>query len=570
MTRVNLSAMETTLGGFAPIKSGVVTATYWAGRGPRVEVAGEQVRFPAPIRVAIVDGAPVADVELVPTRGVACVRWLVEDTQGRRAFERYTEIPDMSVVDFGALTQVDPATFEPTGEVVAGWEATVAEAREAVAVAGASASAASTAAGEAESARSVAVAARSAAEAASTSASGAAAVAGQARTAAEAAASAAAASAASIDGRIPRGGTRWVAVGDSLTSVAGGGAPNMGWTMQAGMLTDQGLALTYNAGIVGNNASEVLARLQADVLAYAPNFVTVWVGTNDITQGRSLATYQGEMGQIVERLQAAGCTVAIITIPPRADTTKHAAIGAWNAWLRNFARARSCHLIDAYALLVDPATGTYKTGYDAGDGLHITQAGHHVIARYVADTIAPRLALSESIRPLSNTDTNNMLSNGLLIGGATIPDSWLVAGPTGGITESIVTDPGFRGRAWEVAAVNPAGARQFLQNARTGTWAVGDRLLATARVDCLTATGVSATKGLRLSLLCYGATSPTTTVVQMYRLPGLKGVVAATATVPAGTTTVQLASIVDVDATASATYRIGEAGIFNLTRLGIN
>lgn len=113
MTLVNLTAEETVLGGFAAVASGVVTATYWAGQVPYTTVEGSDVRFPSKITVQIRDGQPVEPVEMVPTRGVCCVRWKVSDLRSGRSLSRYTEIPDAESVDFGDLPVVDPATFAP-------------------------------------------------------------------------------------------------------------------------------------------------------------------------------------------------------------------------------------------------------------------------------------------------------------------------------------------------------------------------------------------------------------------------------------------------------------------------
>lgn len=113
MTLVNLTAEETVLGGFAAVSSGVVTATYWAGQVPYTTVQGADVRFPAKITVQIRDGQPVEPVELVPTRGMCCVRWKISDLRSGRSLSRYTEIPDAGPVDFGDLPVVDPATYQP-------------------------------------------------------------------------------------------------------------------------------------------------------------------------------------------------------------------------------------------------------------------------------------------------------------------------------------------------------------------------------------------------------------------------------------------------------------------------
>lgn len=117
MTVVQLTALETVLGAAEPISRGDVTITYWAGIRPFVNVVGSEVTFPAPIRVPIVDGAPVGTIDLVPTGGVCCVRWDVRSFNGRLALPpRYTSIPANGPVDFGDLSVVDPATFAPADD----------------------------------------------------------------------------------------------------------------------------------------------------------------------------------------------------------------------------------------------------------------------------------------------------------------------------------------------------------------------------------------------------------------------------------------------------------------------
>lgn len=123
MTLVDLSSLFTVEGGFSPSLRGVVTAQYWVGNRPSVDVEGAEVRFSVPIRVPL-EGVPVS-IDMVPTAGVRCVRWTVEDSGNRRAVSRFTEIPDVALVGFGDLVQVDPATFEPTDEGQAAWDAAV-------------------------------------------------------------------------------------------------------------------------------------------------------------------------------------------------------------------------------------------------------------------------------------------------------------------------------------------------------------------------------------------------------------------------------------------------------------
>lgn len=113
MTVVNLAGLERLLGTPGPIAAGEVRAEYWAGGGPLVAVDGASVVFPTPIVVAIVAGAPETPLDMEPTNGVCCVRWVIATENGSSYLERFTSIPSSGPVDFGDLPEVDPATFAP-------------------------------------------------------------------------------------------------------------------------------------------------------------------------------------------------------------------------------------------------------------------------------------------------------------------------------------------------------------------------------------------------------------------------------------------------------------------------
>ena len=113
MTVVNLTALETALELVSPVARGEITATYWAGTRPFVNVAGAAVTFPAPIRVPITEGQAETTLDMIPTGDTSCVRWEIESFNGGAKVTRYTSIPDAGPVDFGNLPVVNPGTFEP-------------------------------------------------------------------------------------------------------------------------------------------------------------------------------------------------------------------------------------------------------------------------------------------------------------------------------------------------------------------------------------------------------------------------------------------------------------------------
>src|SRR3954467_5849216 len=72
-------------------------------------------------------------------------------------------------------------------------------------------------------------------------------------------------------------------------------------------LTQAGLPapLLTNAGVGGDTAGQMLARLDRDVLPYQPSLVTISAGINDANQGISPATFESNIKGILDRLAAA-------------------------------------------------------------------------------------------------------------------------------------------------------------------------------------------------------------------------------------------------------------------------
>lgn len=132
MTVLNVTAALTALGGSTPVTSGRVTVEYLRGKdgAPATRVGGAMVTLPVPVVVEIVDGSPVAPVDVPPTDGTCYARVWVECRVPRDA--GFLELPAVAIpaagpVDIAALVAVDPASFEPVTTVVTAWELAVGE-----------------------------------------------------------------------------------------------------------------------------------------------------------------------------------------------------------------------------------------------------------------------------------------------------------------------------------------------------------------------------------------------------------------------------------------------------------
>lgn len=281
MTVVSLRGLHTTLG-VSAVTSGVVMVEYWAGSGPVARVDGADVVFPALITAAIVDGDP-GTLDLMPTRGVCCVKWTVQSDQSPVPVVRYTEIPATGPVAFGALQQVDPATFVPTGDVVAAWEAAI---DDVTALRDQAAGSASAAAGSAATAS---AAATGAAGSAST-ASGAASAAGGSASAAAGSASTASTGAATATSKATAASSSADAAAGSATAAAGSASAAAGSATAAGQSKTD--ADTARAAA---QAAQTGAEVARDV-ALAGQFAGAALGAADLNTVTVPGVYRQDVG----------------------------------------------------------------------------------------------------------------------------------------------------------------------------------------------------------------------------------------------------------------------------------
>ena len=375
-------------------------------------------------------------------------------------------------------------------------------------------------------------------------------------------------------------GNGFVALGDSISTAADVGAGGAGygcaWPHMACGLSMQRLSFAGNAGVAGQKASQILARVP-DVIALGPRIVTVLSGTNDLSS-TTFASWSASIQSTASQLRAAGIRVVLCTIPPQGTTTYLSTTITWNNWLRHYALSNGFDLLDFFTLLVDPATGMYKSGYDSGDGLHPSQTAHIVIANYVVASLSTTSAFSPIQARLNTGDTANLIANPLLLNGTPTPTSWTPGGTASAdFVEQLVTDADFDGKAWEIAYTNAASTANFRSFSSFTTSVgsgvdIGDKLLLTWRHKITVSSGITpnATAGLRMRLNLNSGTPNTYLPV-----PGASKVHEVTlnnfvGTVSPGTATVQIAAIVGVlPVGANFTIRMGNFGVYNLTKLGL-
>ena len=186
-------------------------------------------------------------------------------------------------------------------------------------------------------------------------------------------------------------------LGDSITS--NGAVPPGGYVrLVESALAQQGVKIeVIPAGVSGNTSKDMLARLDHDVIAKKPTVMTLSCGVNDVWHGATgvaLEPYEENIRAIVDRAQAAGIKVVILTAtmitedPAAANNQK---LAAYNDFLRALAKEKNLPLADLNAdeqaelkrlAAEKPVQGNTLTA----DGVHPNALGDEMMATGILRT----------------------------------------------------------------------------------------------------------------------------------------------------------------------------------------
>lgn len=229
-----------------------------------------------------------------------------------------------------------------------------------------------------------------------------------------------------------------ITLGDSRTAAGSDSTSykDRGWFQWLNILLGQRLELLYNAGVSGDTTSQMLARVNSDVLAYNPGWVFHYGFINDIQAGANDGS-KSYADVIISRLElmyarcrSQGAMLVILSETPSSAAYNTAAKREQCNYIMNWqrqycARTPGCYFIDVYSPLLDitSATGAGFSGYSYDD-LHPTGQGARKIADAcftVLDPIIPKgyrnstslVDLCTAINPYGN-----MLTNGCMGGSA--------------------------------------------------------------------------------------------------------------------------------------------------------
>ena len=117
----------------------------------------------------------------------------------------------------------------------------------------------------------------------------------------------------------------------------------------------------------------------------------VALGTNDLTNGRTLVQMQADMALLAGELQGRGLRVHCCTVPPKTNSTNttpsasEAVRVAYNDWLRTVPLDMATCFETADTLETARNSGYWKTGDYYTDGIHVTAQGFDHMATAFED-----------------------------------------------------------------------------------------------------------------------------------------------------------------------------------------
>ena len=183
-------------------------------------------------------------------------------------------------------------------------------------------------------------------------------------------------------------------------------------------LDDLGGVPVINAGVAGQQSSEMLARFDRDVVAARPRAVVLWGFINDIFRNddsaRAVSGVRESYTEMIKRARAAKIEPILATEltmrPPRSFLEPVMQAAGWllgkqsyqdqvnrhvmqvNGWIRDVARADGLLVLDLQTTLAD-SSGRRRREFAVDDGSHITSSGYEALTQYA------RPILVEHLRP---------------------------------------------------------------------------------------------------------------------------------------------------------------------------
>lgn len=267
---------------------------------------------------------------------------------------------------------------------------------------------------------------------------------------------------------------------DTIDPASGAALAGRGWFHWANAYLNNPLKLVRNAGIGGNTYAQMLARIDADVLAHQSDWVFMGGPTNDTSTGRTTAEIIADATAILEKLK--GRKVLLLTAPPTSAHTGSEinVLFEVNAWIRQLPQARrNVIVVDIWNALAAPGSVTPATGMTV-DGIHYTLNGAARIGKIVADTIKQWIP-NAPYRTSNGVDPTSVIANPTFDSSGS---GWVVLGTGVSAAYSAAEDSFVNKAVLTFSGVSSTGnlGIQYEENISGGRFAPGDRIRISARI----------------------------------------------------------------------------------------
>lgn len=196
---------------------------------------------------------------------------------------------------------------------------------------------------------------------------------------------------------IIKSGERLAFLGDSITQYGASNPAGYVRLVVAGLEVNGITVDPLYAGISGNTSVDMLARVEADVLAKKPTFMTLSCGVNDVLKGAEgvpLEQYRENITTLVEKVQAAGVKPLLLTatmISEKPDEFTNRNLAPYNEFLRALAKEKNLPLADINAQMHEAVEKAAAAGaprwnrdyYLTCDSIHMGPQGDQLMAEGV-------------------------------------------------------------------------------------------------------------------------------------------------------------------------------------------
>jgi acyl-CoA thioesterase-1 len=185
-----------------------------------------------------------------------------------------------------------------------------------------------------------------------------------------------------------------VAIGSSSTAGAGASSPDHSYPSQLAVEFQQlfpGHPITVlNRGVNGEEASDMLARLDRTVLAEKPDLVLWQVGTNAALRDSALQPVGAAIHEGLTRLKASGADVVLIDPQFAPQTIAKAETKGMVSLIASLAKQDSVDLFRRFAVMQNwsEASGIPFTTFVSPDNLHMNDWGYGCVAKILGHAIA--------------------------------------------------------------------------------------------------------------------------------------------------------------------------------------